>query len=496
MSEQPEIVIEPARPEITLERLFDAPRRQVFDAWTKAEQVKRWYCPGGVAISGCDIDLRVNGKWRLVWRGAQGLEYGVSGEFREIRAPERLVQTFRYDGAPRAEALETLVFSEKDGKTLLTSKVVHKSAENRDWHMTAGLREGATQILDRLSDYLQSNPSEATGAETESEASGAAAPRREPNWKIAAAGLVIVVLAGGALYRSSRLGVLPFAQEAAQGGAASRIVSASGVIACIGAAPIRANASGTIAAIHCDNGANVVAGQICAQIDQGPYQSIIDREKVALADAVARLEQDKAGLSRASADLERNERSAKRRASARSALETSRAARERAQSRVTLDEGAITQARVALRAAEAELGKTEIVSPIDGTVASRNVEIGQTVETGESGKELFLVAPDLAAMQVDARVSPDEAREIAIGDEASFTVDAIPDRVYAGKVSRILRSQSSDRALAERDGADRDVVNIDAPNPDLSLTPGMKATVQIVLEKRDPVVFAPDGSLR
>lgn len=496
MSGITEIIIEPERPKITLERVFDAPRRRVFEAWTKAEQVKCWFGPSGFAVCDCDIDFRVNGKWRVVLRGPQGQEHSVSGEYREIETPERLVQTFRYDGAPQAEAMETLVFVEKDGKTTLTSTVIHKSTENRDWHVQAGLEEGATQVLDRLSDHLESSAAETPVAEQTRGSPDGAARRAGRVWWIGAAALAVLALAAGGVYWSSRQGAAAhYVTETVERGSVIRAVSVNGTLDAVGAEQISADAPGKIEALYCDAGAEVKAGQLCAKIDPSPYQAVVDREKAELAGALAQLETDKAQAARAKADVERDRLSAKRKAAARKALDKSQAAYDEAQARAALSETAVARGRAALQSAEADLARTEIVSPIDGSVAARNVEVGQTVGSSEEKRALFLIAPDLAAMQVAARVNAKDAREIELGDKASFAVDGLPDRVYTGEVSQIHRSTPTDKDVAEKDVADHDVVIIDAPNPDLSLAPGMKASVQIVVDRRDNVIRAPERAL-
>jgi uncharacterized protein YndB with AHSA1/START domain len=100
------------------------------------------------------MDFRPGGAWRFVLRGRNGSDYGFGGEYREIRPPERLVYTFRFDGAPGAEALETLTFVEKDGKTTLTNTMLHTSVENRDAHVRSGMEDGVLQTMDRLAELL------------------------------------------------------------------------------------------------------------------------------------------------------------------------------------------------------------------------------------------------------------------------------------------------------------------------------------------------------
>ncbi len=218
--------------------------------------------------------------------------------------------------------------------------------------------------------------------------------------------------------------------------------------------------SGKIEALYCDRDAKVKAGQLCAKIDPRPFQTVIDREKADLAIAQARLKKDEVRLDRAKAASERSQILANRGAISRTALGNSRADYKQAQARTKLDEAAIARRRESLHAAEIDLDHTEIVSPLDGTVVSRNVERGQMIRAGKE-KPLFLVAPDLTVMRVDTKVSARDIGEIKLGDEASFTVDALPARVFAGKVSQISQSPQM-----IQDGVSHDVV-ISAANPDL-----------------------------
>ena len=154
MTEKTRIQVEPGKPTIVMERVFDAPRGLVFEAWTNPEHLARWWGPRDLTLAVCEIDFRPGGAWRFVLRGRDGSDYGFGGEYREILPPERLSYTFRFDGAPDAEAVETLTFVEKDGKTTLTSTMVHTSVENRDAHVRSGMEEGALETMDRLAELL------------------------------------------------------------------------------------------------------------------------------------------------------------------------------------------------------------------------------------------------------------------------------------------------------------------------------------------------------
>ncbi len=146
----------PSDREIVLTRLFDAPRRLVFEAMTKPEHVKRWW---GIlderhSVPVCEIDLRPGGKWRFVGKGPQG-EYGFHGVYREIVAPERVVFTEIYDPFPDAESVVTSVLTEEDGKTRLTATCVYPSLEVRDMVLKSGMTRGAGISYDRLEELVQ-----------------------------------------------------------------------------------------------------------------------------------------------------------------------------------------------------------------------------------------------------------------------------------------------------------------------------------------------------
>ncbi len=154
MAEKTSIIVEPGKPTIVITRVFDAPRRLVFEAWTKPEHLARWWGPRRLTLSVCEMDFRPGGAWRFVLRAPDGTDYGFGGEYREILPPERLVYTFRFDGAPGAEAVETLTFVENDGKTTVTNSMLHTSVENRDAHVRSGMEEGVLQTMERLAELL------------------------------------------------------------------------------------------------------------------------------------------------------------------------------------------------------------------------------------------------------------------------------------------------------------------------------------------------------
>jgi uncharacterized protein YndB with AHSA1/START domain len=154
-------VTTPTEREIVMTRIFDAPRKRVFDAHTRPELVKRWLLgPPGWSMPVCQIDPKVGGAYRYVWRNdVDGTEMGMGGVHREIVPPERLVVTALFDQDwTGGETLNTLVLTEQGGKTTLTNTVRYSSREARDNALRTGMEQGVAASYDRLADLVASKP--------------------------------------------------------------------------------------------------------------------------------------------------------------------------------------------------------------------------------------------------------------------------------------------------------------------------------------------------
>ena len=149
-------VTTPSDREIVLTRTFDAPRALVFQAWTKPEHVRRWYGCAEFELVVCDIDLRVGGQYRYTTCAPDGVHHTMTGIYRDIAPPARIVHTERYEttGFISEDAIVTTIFEERDGGTTLTTTVLHRSRENRDGHLNSGMERGASETFDRLADLL------------------------------------------------------------------------------------------------------------------------------------------------------------------------------------------------------------------------------------------------------------------------------------------------------------------------------------------------------
>lgn len=154
MSQLSDLVIDlPSDREVTLTRAFDAPRDLVFAAHAEADHLRRWWGRGNPLD--VEIDFRVGGHYRFVEHAPDGNAYAFRGEFREIVVPERIVQTFEFEGMPGHVAVETLVFTERDGRTVVTGTTRFDSKEERDGMVNSGMADGAAESYRALERHLR-----------------------------------------------------------------------------------------------------------------------------------------------------------------------------------------------------------------------------------------------------------------------------------------------------------------------------------------------------
>ncbi|MGZ8321403.1 MAG: efflux RND transporter periplasmic adaptor subunit, partial [Telluria sp.] len=161
-----------------------------------------------------------------------------------------------------------------------------------------------------------------------------------------------------------------------------------------------------------------------------------------------------------------------------------------ARAQIALGEAGIRQQQAILNSARINLGYTNIVSPVDGTVVSRNVTQGQTVAASFQTPTLFLIATDLTKMQVDTNVSESDIGRVTTGNSASFTVEAFPGRTFRGIVTQVRQAPQTVQNVITYN------VIISVANPQLLLKPGMTAAARIVTQRRDNVLRVPEPALR
>ena len=234
--------------------------------------------------------------------------------------------------------------------------------------------------------------------------------------------------------------------------------------------------SGIILTLSADWNSPVKAGQVVAQLDPATYQSAVLSAEGDLASAKANLELQQAEAER-SAELFTNK------LVSASDYDTAVANLHQAAAQVQIKEAALTNAAVNLQ-------RCTIYSPVDGTVISRDVDVGQTVAASLSAPTLFVIANDLTKMQIDANVSEADIGTVAEGQDVEFTVDAFPDSKFTGKVVQIRNSPTTVQNVVTYDTV------ISVSNPDLKLRPGMTANASIVIAQRDGVLKIPNAAFR
>jgi HlyD family secretion protein len=312
------------------------------------------------------------------------------------------------------------------------------------------------------------------------------------HWKLF--GLLVagtVLVGGAAAYWIANLAAPPrYVTTAVTQGDVVTTITASGSVNPVVVIQVGTYVSGTIETLSCDYNTRVRKGQLCAKIDPKPYQVIVDQDQAELDVAKAQLVKDQANvaytkINRARLDLLLSEDS-----TSRDAADAALNAYNQAVALVGLDVAQIAQKVAALKAAQINLDYTDIVSPVDGTVVSRNVTAGQTVAASFQTPTLFLIATDLTKMQVDTNVSESDIAGAVEGANASFTVDAFPTRTFHGSVAQVRQAPVSVQNVITYD------VVIFVDNPGLLLKPGMTATAKIVTAQALKVLRVPSQALR
>jgi HlyD family secretion protein len=309
------------------------------------------------------------------------------------------------------------------------------------------------------------------------------------NWLLAIA-IVLGVVGAAAWTLRNQTSPVHYATQPVARGSVVRAVTATGTVNPELTIIVGSYVSGVIQQLSCDFNTKVKRGQVCAKIDPRPYQTVVDQDRANLANAKAQLDKDMAALAYARITSERYARLVKQDSASRDAADNAKNNYDQAAAQVELDHASIAQHQAALDAAPVNLDYTNISSPVDGTVVSRNVTMGQTVAASFQTPTLFLIATDLTKMQVDTNVSESDIGAVELGDSASFTVEAFPDRPFTGNVTQIRQAPQTIQNVVTYD------VVVSVANNDLALMPGMTANTKVVAARRDNVIRIPDQALR
>lgn len=306
-------------------------------------------------------------------------------------------------------------------------------------------------------------------------------------WTLAGAAIVLIA---GIYLLTGHATSTKFVTAKVTQGSIVRSVTATGTVNPVITVQVGSYVSGPIQAIYADFNSPVKQGQLIAKIDPRQFQVKVDGAMAAVANAKAQAGKDSADLAYKKITYERDAALLKEGVVSKDAVDSARSAYNQSQAQVALDRANIQQQQANLEDAQVSLNYCNIISPVDGTVVSRNVDVGQTVAASFQTPTLFLIAKDLTKMQVDSNVSESDIGDVRNALRASFKVDAFPEREFEGTVGQVRQAPITVQNVVTYDV----VVNVD--NPELLLKPGMTANVTIVTARRNSVVRIPVEALR
>jgi HlyD family secretion protein len=267
-------------------------------------------------------------------------------------------------------------------------------------------------------------------------------------------------------------------------------VTATGSVNAVVNVLVGTQVSGTIKTLYVDFNSTVKKGQVIAQIDPATFEAQVAQAKANVLSAKANLNKAETMRVDAKRTMERNKELFSRNLIARSELDTAETNYETAEAQVSAAKAQVAQSEAALKTSEINLANTNIVSPVNGIVVSRNVDVGQTVAASFQTPTLFNIAQDLTKMQIDSNIAEADIGRIVVGQETEFTVDAYPDTIFKGKVSQVRNAPITVQNVVTYD------VVIKVDNPDLKLKPGMTANLSIIVASKDNVLKIPNAALR
>lgn len=283
-----------------------------------------------------------------------------------------------------------------------------------------------------------------------------------------------------------------------------KIVSTSGPVRALVTVSVGSQLSGQVDEVRVDFNSEVKPGDILATIDAKTFaakvaqaEADLEAAEAALANQEAALEKARAVLRAAETNVTRQQGLAEKRLSPQLTLETAVRDRDVARADIAVAEAQLASARAtiaqrkaALDQAKIDLERTDIRSPIDGTVISRTVDPGQTVAASLQAPELFQIAENLSRIRIEAQVNEADVGAVADGNKATFTVDAYPDRQFEGEVTQVRL------AATELNNVVTYTVIVEAANDGRKLFPGMTANVMIVSDTREGALRVPNDALR
>ena len=314
-------------------------------------------------------------------------------------------------------------------------------------------------------------------------AQAASSPYRRAAWALLA--LLALAAVGYGIWWWQFRDTLRYITAPVTRGDIVRSINMTGALNPVVTAQVGSYVSGNIKSWSCNYNTVVKRGQSCAIIDPLPFQVVVDEDAADLRSSRAQLVKDKAATANAQLVYTRDKKLREQGIVSQETLDSDKATLDQDTAQVSLDEASIAQKEAVLHAAQVNLGYTNIVSPVDGMVITRYIDVGQTVVSSLQSSTLFLIGQDMSKMQVDTNVSEADVGEVHDGQRSYFTVQAYPTRTFEGKVRQIRRGPITVQNVVTYD------VVVDVDNKDMALYPGMTADAHIVTAERNNVLRVP-----
>jgi HlyD family secretion protein len=267
-------------------------------------------------------------------------------------------------------------------------------------------------------------------------------------------------------------------------------VAATGTLEAVTTVHVGSQLSGTVQALYADFNSMVRKGEVLARLDPSFYATEIEQARANLIRAQAEVERLAIVLDDAKVKLARARELSDKLLLAAVDLEAASVQVRSAEAQKKSAEAQVVQAQASLTQAEVNLEKTVITAPIDGVVVARSVDVGQTVAASLQAPTLYVIAADLTKMRVNASIDESDVGTVRSGQRVRFRVDAYPGEEFFGTVAQVRLSPIILQNVVTYAGV------IDVPNPELKLKPGMTATVDVEIGRRDDVLRVPNVALR
>ena len=267
-------------------------------------------------------------------------------------------------------------------------------------------------------------------------------------------------------------------------------VTASGTLSALVTVQVGTQVSGRVQKLFADFNSKVTKGQLVAKIDPQLFEAAASQAQASYAQAQASVVNAEAQAKNADIQLARSRSLREQNLAAQQDLDTAEANAAMAHASVDMQKANLQAAAASLHQAQVNLSFTSIVSPIDGIVISRAVDVGQTVAASLSAPTLFTIAQDLTKMQVDTNVAEGDVGRLQVGMPTFFTVDSFPGQRFRGKIREIRNAATTVQNVVTYDAV------IDVDNGDLRLRPGMTANVTVIFAERQGVLAVPNAALR